>query len=504
MADRTHAELLAENEDLRARLADAVGRATGDEDTLARRALLSVLEDEQRANRASQALQERLDAILGSIDEAVWSVDVETGRILYLSPAVEAIYGRPVQAFLDTPSLWLDAVFTDDLPVARALERAVRQHGSANASFRIVRPDGEVRWIRDSATLVRGPDGRPARLDGVVADITESKRADQAVIDSERQFRVMVEQSIAGLFIVQDGKTVYVNPRFAEILGFDNPDQLIGSAPAAWVVDADRDRVSALYVQAAVEGGPIQYVAFALRRDGVVIAVEAHGVTATFRGRPAIVGLAQDVSEKKRAEDQIKGYLEQLNGAFMRAVEVAMNLSEMRDPYTAGHERRVAEVAVAIGGELGLDAHRIEGLRVAGYLHDVGKMAIPAELLSKPSRLTAIEYALVQGHAEAGYEVLKNVKFPWPVAEVALQHHERIDGSGYPRGLSGDEVLLESRIMAVADVVEAMASHRPYRPGLGVEQALAEVERGRGTSYDPLVADACLRLFRQRDFKMPV
>jgi HD-GYP domain-containing protein (c-di-GMP phosphodiesterase class II) len=160
-------------------------------------------------------------------------------------------------------------------------------------------------------------------------------------------------------------------------------------------------------------------------------------------------------------------------------------------------------MALAIGGELGLDAHRLEGLEVAGKLHDIGKITIPSEILSKPGKLTAIEYQLVQGHPRAGYEVLKDVQFPWPVAQVTLQHHERMDGSGYPQGLKGEAILLEARIMAVADVVEAMASHRPYRPGLGIDKALAEIEHGRGTLYDPDVADACLRLFRQKGYAIP-
>jgi HD-GYP domain-containing protein (c-di-GMP phosphodiesterase class II) len=187
----------------------------------------------------------------------------------------------------------------------------------------------------------------------------------------------------------------------------------------------------------------------------------------------------------------------------MQTVEVATTLSEMRDPYTAGHERRVAQVAVAISAELGFDTQRQEGLRVAGYLHDIGKIMIPSEILSKPGKLSSVEFALIKGHPQASYDVLKGVEFPWPVAMVALQHHERIDGSGYPQGLKGEAILFEARIIAVADVVEAMSSHRPYRPGLGIEKALAEIERGRATAYDAEVVDACLRLFRKKGYTIP-
>ncbi len=209
------------------------------------------------------------------------------------------------------------------------------------------------------------------------------------------------------------------------------------------------------------------------------------------------------IVQLNRAQALAKLQLAQLETAFMSTVEVATTLSEMRDPYTTGHERRVADIAVAIGAAIGFDTGRLEGLRVAGLLHDVGKITVPAEILSKPSKLTSAEFMLVKDHARASYEVLKDVKFPWPVAEVALQHHERMDGSGYPRGLKGDEILLEARIMSVADVVEAMASHRPYRAGLGIDKALDEIERGRGTAYDAVIADACLTLFRKEGYAIP-
>ncbi|MCX7843973.1 MAG: HD-GYP domain-containing protein [Candidatus Bipolaricaulota bacterium] len=176
---------------------------------------------------------------------------------------------------------------------------------------------------------------------------------------------------------------------------------------------------------------------------------------------------------------------------------------DLREPYTAGHQRRVAELACAIAQELGLSAERIQGLRVAALLHDVGKaLFVPIEILSKPGKLTDLEMALIREHPRAGYEILRRVEFPWPVAEIVHQHHERLDGSGYPRGLKGEAILLEARILAVADVVEAMSSHRPYRPALGVEAALAEIREKAGKLYDPKVVEACLRVFA-RGFQFP-
>lgn len=186
--------------------------------------------------------------------------------------------------------------------------------------------------------------------------------------------------------------------------------------------------------------------------------------------------------------EQQKALIRTLEGTI-RTVGMAV---EMRDPYTAGHQRRVADLAVAIAEVLGLDDELIKGVHLGGMIHDIGKIGIPVEILCKPTRLSDTERQIVQQHAAMGYEILKDVDFPWPVAQVAYQHHERFDGSGYPNRLRGDETLLEARIVAVADVVESMVSHRPYRPGLGMEAALDEIRRGKGTLYDPEIVEACL------------
>lgn len=183
-----------------------------------------------------------------------------------------------------------------------------------------------------------------------------------------------------------------------------------------------------------------------------------------------------------------------LEHSLERTIEAMAATIEMRDPYTAGHQQRVTQIADAIAIELGVDAEQRKGLHVASSVHDIGKISIPVGILAKPGRLSAIEYELIKGHAASGYEILKGIDFPWPVATIVRQHHERLDGSGYPDGISGDSILLESRILAVADVLEAIHSHRPYRPGLGLDVALSNLEEGRGKLFDPQVVDACLRL----------
>jgi PAS domain S-box-containing protein/putative nucleotidyltransferase with HDIG domain len=189
-----------------------------------------------------------------------------------------------------------------------------------------------------------------------------------------------------------------------------------------------------------------------------------------------------------------------LQQSLEQSIKTIAATVEARDPYTAGHQNRVSELAVAIGQEMNLSEKQIHGIRLAAIIHDLGKIHIPAEILSKPGKLSAIEFMLIKTHPQEGYNILKEVKFPWPIADIILQHHEKIDGSGYPQGLKGDEILLEAKIICVADVVEAMSSHRPYRASLGMEPSLEEIKRGRGSLYDPAVVDACLKLFEEKRF----
>jgi PAS domain S-box-containing protein len=459
----------------------------------------------QRADEALRAAEEKFRSLTAMSSDFYWQTDAGH-RLMARGPGSKP---AAVSAFVGDAQVGLHRWEIPHLSPDEAGWEAHRAVLDAHRPFRDFElsrggADGTVRHVLISGDPVFDASGAFTGYRGVGTDITERRRAERELADSEQRFRGLVEQAITGIYIVQDGKLAYVNPRIAQILGYDSAEELIGKETLT--LTAEKDRSSLAESMRRRLEGEIPSASFELsayRKDGSTIEVGVHGTRATYGGRPAIIGLMQDISEKKRSEEQIKRYVQQLRTAFMQTVELAMSMSEMRDPYTAGHERRVAEIAVAIGAELGFDAPRQEGLRVAGYLHDVGKITVPTEILAKPGKLTEIEFQLIRGHAQAGYDVLKNVEFPWPVAQVALQHHERIDGSGYPLGLKGDVMLLESRIMAVADVVEAMSSHRPYRPGLGIDKALAEIERGLGTAYDADVADACLRLFREKRYQLP-
>jgi len=215
-----------------------------------------------------------------------------------------------------------------------------------------------------------------------------------------------------------------------------------------------------------------------------------------------VLGIGEDITERKRAEGGLKHSLRRLRKALMGIINVMELIVEARDPYTAGHQRRVANLALLIAKEMKLSAEQINGLQLAGIVHDIGKISIPAEILSKPGKLNEIQFNMVKTHPQVGHDILKNIEFPWPIAQITLQHHERINGSGYPSGLEGGEVLLESKILAVADVVEAMASHRPYRAALGIDKALEEIKEKRNVIYDDKVVEACLYLFKVKGIEM--
>jgi PAS domain S-box-containing protein len=337
-------------------------------------------------------------------------------------------------------------------------------------------------------------------LVSLTLEVWERKRNEEKLAVAVGQFQGLVEQSIAGIFIIANGRYLYVNPRLAEILGC-GPADLIGHDAIETVVEDDRIMVRASLENCLSGKAQSQLIAFrAHRRDGITIDVGAHINRSIHAGKPAVIGVVQDISDKKRAEAKIQDYIQQLESGMLSTIKAVSVMSELRDPYTYGHEQRVGDLSGAIATEMGLDAQVVKGLQIAGYVHDIGKIVVPAEILAKPTKLTKAEFELIKSHPEQGYEVLKGIDFPWPVAQVTMQHHERLDGSGYPQGLKGDQIILEARILAVADVVEAMAAHRPYRPSRGIDAALDEVVKNRGVKYDSAAVDACVRLFRERGY----
>src|SRR5664280_119338 len=332
--------------------------------------------------------------------------------------------------------------------------------------------------------------------------VSKLKERNAELMAAEVKFRALVEQSIVGIYIIQDDQFVYVNPKMLEIFGWSE-EEMTSRSLYDFAVPEDHALLRENIRRRISDGVPnIHYYLRVLRQSGAVLQVEVYGSLTDYNGRPAVMGALLDITERKRVEEKLQKTLDSLRKAVGVTIQVMASAVEARDPYTSGHQIRSADLARAIAMEMGLPQDKIDGIRMAGSIHDIGKLSIPAEILSKPTKLSELEFSLIKEHAQQGYEMLKNMESPWPLAEIVYQHHERMDGSGYPRNLKGEEICMEARILAVADVVEAMASHRPYRPALGIDAAFAEIQKNRGTLYDNTVVDACLKLFREKGFKL--
>jgi PAS domain S-box-containing protein/putative nucleotidyltransferase with HDIG domain len=295
-----------------------------------------------------------------------------------------------------------------------------------------------------------------------------------------------------------DGKCVYANEHACRFYGY-NEEELFRMSLDELNAPEQADIVKANIAE-LIEKRQLTFESVHVRKDKAPAPVEISSHIIESGGRKLIVSAIQDISERKRTAEELRQTSLRLQRAIEGAINAVALTTEIRDPYTAGHQHRVAKLACSIGRELGLSEKQIEGVRVAGTLHDIGKIYVPAEILSRPGRLRQNEINLIKDHAQVGYDLLSTIEFPWPVAQIVLQHHERINGSGYPFGLSGDEILIEAKIMSVADVVEAMASHRPYRPALSIEEALLEILQQRGVLYAPEAVDACIKVFTQKGF----
>jgi len=336
---------------------------------------------------------------------------------------------------------------------------------------------------------------------GIVTDITERKRAEKALLESEERYRNLFDHVPVGLYrTTPGGKTLDANPALLRMLGYPDRESMLEANTAAdYGNPEDRER----WKTALEKTGVLEDFESQLRRqDGRIIWVK-DGARAIKNKEGRVLyyeGALVDFTERKKAEVELNYTLEMLRKSLGATIQAISTLVEMRDPYTAGHQRRVADLGRAIAKEMGLSREQVDGIRMAGLIHDIGKISIPAEILSKPGQLTETEFNMLKIHPQSGYEILKQVEFPGPVAQVILQHHERIDGSGYPLGLKDNEILMEAKILAVADVVEAMISHRPYRPARSLDQTLEEISKNSGVLYDPKVVEACLNLFVEKGF----
>lgn len=319
----------------------------------------------------------------------------------------------------------------------------------------------------------------------------------------EIDFRSLIESINVGVCRISSppkSRLTKANTALARIMGFNSIHELLKHP---FLAHFDNKSEAFAIGEKARNQGYLKGEQIKLRRmTGEAIWVSL-AATVQYNGSGMIQwidGVVEDITERKIAEEKLKSSFNQLQKMMDGTIQTITNMLEIRDPYTAGHQRGVRDLACAIAREMGLSDEHIGWIQIASLIHDIGKIYIPAEVLCKPGKLTDIEFDLMKAHPEVGCKILSNIDFSFPVSRIIYQHHERIDGSGYPNGLKGAQILLEAKIIGVADVVESMASHRPYRPALGMDKALDEVEQKRGILYDPAVVDACLSIFRQKKF----
>lgn len=421
-------------------------------------------------------------------------LDVNKAALRALGYDKEELVGKPLQMICATECL---SKFKENF--ARWQETGELK----DAEITIITKEGKRRTVLVSAGAIRDKQGKILSSVSVHKDITELRQAEKDLKESEARYRTLYQTAAEGIVItdVETKQFKYLNPAICKMLGYTEAELMEKGIRGIHPEDSLEFVISEYEAKARGEK-TLSLDIPCLRKDGAVIYVDINTAVALIDGRKCTTSFFTDVTQRKLIEEERVQNLEKLAKAVEGSINAIAFMSETRDPYTAGHQQRVAKLAVAIAKEMCLSQEQVETIRVAGILHDVGKMQVPAEILSKPGKLSQIEMGLVKVHPRVGREILKMIDMPWPACPIVLQHHERLDGSGYPDGLSGEKIVLGARILAVADVVEAMASHRPYRPALGIDKALEEISQNRGTLYDADVVDACLRLFREKGFKL--
>ncbi|MGD0279341.1 MAG: PAS domain S-box protein [Smithella sp.] len=462
--------------------------------------------ERKKAEDALQDSEEKYRMVVENAKEAI--IVTQDMKVVFVNRAGIDMIGYSDKKL--TPQPIINFIHPDDIDmVADHHIRRLNGEDVQNVySFRLLSQDGTVKWVEINSAVIQWKE-KPATLN-FLTNITERKRADEELKESEKKYRLLADNVDDVIFVLDlNLNYTYASPSVKVLMGYEPEEMLNRSSmemmtASSW--DLARKKLSK-EIETSEEGGisKLQVLQLEMRRkDGSTVwtEVKASFIRNENHRAVGIIGVGRDITERKKVEQELKQTLESLRKAVGATIQTMVSAVEMRDPYTAGHQLRVANLASAIAREMGLPQDKIEGIQMAGSIHDIGKLSVPAEILSKPTKLTNTEFSLIKEHSQSGYEMLKNVESPWPLAQIVYQHHERMNGSGYPRNLKGDEILMEARIMAVADVVEAMASHRPYRPGLGIDAALAEIEKNKGTHYDNTVADACLRLFREKGYKL--
>jgi len=464
------------------------------------RGILRDVTEKKLADEALRESEEKYRELVDNAPAGIYEVDFIERKFVTVNDVMCEYTGFTKEELLGNMSPF--DILTDESK-AHFMERMTKifagEKVPQTVEYTIRTKDDRTIWVILNHKLIYDR-GFPKGAKAVVHNITERKLAEQALQKSQERYRFLVDNANDAIFVAQDGLIKFPNPKTLQILGYSEEE--LTRIPYTDLVHPDDRSILSEFREKRV-GGKEATTTYSIRvmdRAGGEIWAQISSVPIVWEDRPATLNFVRDITVQKNAEEELRNSVDKLRKITGATIQAMAQTVEVRDPYTAGHQKRVADLARAIATRMGLSSDRVDGIRMAGAIHDIGKISVPAEILSKPGLLTPLEFSLIKTHAQIGYDILKDIEFPWDIATMVLQHHERLDGSGYPQGITGERILLEARILIVADVVEAMASHRPYRPSLGMDKALEEIKDKKGRFYDPDVVNACLQLFTENKF----
>ncbi|MDR3415095.1 MAG: PAS domain S-box protein [Nevskia sp.] len=496
-------QLRYRQQDGRWRYADAVSRSLMDHPGVGGIvAILRDATDRTLAEQSRRASEARLNTLMEQSSDVIL-LTTPDGRVEYAGAAVAEATGYQGAEIIGKSVV--DFVHPDDRAAAAAAFADVAEGRSDGfrAVWRCRHKDGQWRIHEVIGRDGRGVPGVPGLI-VTCRDVTERRVLDQARRDGDAMLLAIARSARDAIVLVgNDGRIAFWNDGASVLYGWSEREAL-GADFIGLVPKERRQRVLDDFRQVRETGRSAlmnkTLETIALTNAGEQVPVEMTLTPVNLKDQWNVLLIVRSIAERRLAAAERETHEGAIRRSLVESIEAIAATLEARDPYTAGHARRVSALCVAIATRLGYTEDRICGLRLAAQVHDIGKISIPAEILCKPGRLSEIELRLVQTHSQAGYDILRNVQFPWPIAEIVRQHHERLDGSGYPRGLKATEILPEAKILAVADVVESMVQHRPYRAAMGMEAALTELSGGRGARYDARVVDVCTALFREQGY----
>ena len=451
-----------------------------------------------RAEKELQESEEKYSTLVEHSKNGI--VILQNGLLKYSNSAFLNTFGYCLEEVLDRPFTDFIAPAERDTAIERHRKRMAGEELNGSCEMNHITKSGKEIPCQVSASLITYRN-QPANM-VIIQDITERKKAEEAIKKSEEKYRSLINNVRLGILrstIGSPGRAVEINPAIEAICGYSRKDFFSMDITKLYANPLDR-----VELIKRIKSGeePIDLETLWRKKDGSIITVlnRIHAVRDNDGTILFLDNIVEDITDRKEAEEELNRSYATLKKTLSDAINTMAKIVEMRDPYTAGHQQRVNELVVAIARELDLDGSTIENLSMSAIIHDIGKIYVPSDILNKPGKLSELEFKLIQNHPKGGYDIVKSMDFPCSIAQTILQHHERVDGSGYPRGIKDEEISIGGKILAVADVVEAMATHRPYRPALGIDKALEEISNNRGILYDSRVVDICLKLFKKGIF----